>query len=535
MERHRFLLRIFAALSCAATLAFGGGVLTAAEPAVQAVDFRSQVVFRSKRPPGYAAWVSFFPGEHGQWYIGCEEVSRPKQPLPQTSRLAWYGMGLPVGYDKSQYLMEAVLLESTDDLKTWKVISREAYRHQHSVHQFGSARTKDGRFLRFNWACYSLDPTVKTNEILRVSSDNGKTWKRVPPFLTDRFAYYPHRLRTLRDGTLVLCLPIAPRWGKDADRPVRTAMRLDANNEMKMTLFFSFDQGRSWQGPLPIFDGVIVSETDFVELPDGNLLFFNNRIFAKPGRQFVYRDGNRFIPGPLENVRSGAVPETVCLTKAGILVGTHRPGSYAWSDDLGQTWNGLSGIASRGPEVYQPSIYALPDGRIACAGHYGSDDPIGTGRRHQNYINLHTFRLKVNRRTKNTKIRVQRDYDKSQRRWLNRFTVSLTADGKPLPDKELEFWYVERYKPGYDSWNASPLSKRMKAGGTTIKPKTDAEGKARVKLPARFDKITNPHLSYQLVVRFNMHRSDPNYKPYQTPQFEFYAFAPMPPKLKPLK
>ena len=39
------------------------------------------------------------------------------------------------------------------------------------------------------------------------------------------------------------------------------------------------------------------------------------------------------------------------------------------------------------------------DGRIVCAGHFGSDDPIGTGRSHKNYINLHTFRLKVNRTT----------------------------------------------------------------------------------------------------------------------------------------
>ena len=91
---------------------------------------------------------------------------------------------------------------------------------------------------------------------------------------------------------------------------------------------------------------------------------------------------------------------------------------------------------------------------------------------------------------------------------------------------------VERYKPGYDSWNATPLAQRMKAGGAILKPKTDIAGKARVELPARFNKITNPHLSYQLVVRFNMDRSDPDYKPFQTPQLEFYAFAPMPPKLK---
>jgi hypothetical protein len=125
---------------------------TAAEP-VAAIDFESRLVYRSEREPHYAAWTSFFPGENGTWYIGCEVVSLPDPPLPQASPEAVYGMALPVGYDKSQYLMEAVLLESTDDMRTWRVISREPYRHHLSVHQFGTARTRDGRFLRFNWAC----------------------------------------------------------------------------------------------------------------------------------------------------------------------------------------------------------------------------------------------------------------------------------------------------------------------------------------------------------------------------------------------
>ena len=130
---------------------------------------------------------------------------------------------------------------------------------------------------------------------------------------------------------------------------------------------------------MPLLDGQNVSETDFVELHDGNLLLFNNSIFARPGRQFVYRSGKRFMPGPLESARSGTVPETVCLTKQGILVGCRRPGSYFWSDDLGQTWNPLTGVGGNG-EVYQPWIHALADGRIVCAGHFGADDPNGNVR-----------------------------------------------------------------------------------------------------------------------------------------------------------
>ncbi len=520
--------------TAAAILADTAGefLLTASEPAVEAVDFQSRVVYRSDRPPHYAAWTSFFPGENGKWYIGCEEVSLPQTPLPQASPEAIYQMALPNGYDKSQYLMEAVLLESSDDMLTWNVISREPYRHHHAVHQFASARTRDGRFLRFNWACYALDPATRTNEILRVSADGGLTWKPAPAFVPDRFAYFPHRLRTLRDGTLVLCMPIAHRWGPRQDAPVRTATRLNVNNDMRMTLFFSFDSGMTWDGPLPILDGQNVSETDFVELANGHLLIFNNSIFAKPGRQFVYREGRQFIPDSLEFVRSGAVPETVCLTTDQILVGCMRPGMYSWSDDLGETWQPLTGVAGNG-EVYQPWLQALPDGRIVCSGHRGADDPVGEGRTQENDIRLHTFRLRVRQRTANTLIQLAREFDQPGRRWLNRFTLTLTQDGVPLPARELEFWYAERWQAGYDSHNLVPLEDRMKSGGTRIRAITGNDGIAHVELPQRFDETTDPHLSYQLVVRFNADRADPEYKPYQTPQLEFYANSRMQDALRP--
>jgi hypothetical protein len=415
--------------------------------------------------------------------------------------------------------MEMVILESQDDLKTWKVIAREPCRFQHSAGSFGQARTKDGRFLRFVWSCYSLDPTIQPNEIFYESDDDGRTWKKMEPFHDPHFSSHPHRLRTLRDGTLVLAVPLSPRWGKGTDQPIRNATRLDVNNQMQMTLFFSHDQGRNWEGPLPVFGGQAVSETDFVELPSGDLLLFNNSIFAHPGRQFVYRSGKRFTPGPLERVRSGQVPETVCLTPEGLLIGQMRAGRYSWSDDLGQTWQTLAGIPRCGLENYQPWIQMLPDGRIACAGHLGLDDAIGS---RDQYITLHLFRLKVQRRTKDTRIELEREYDAATGKWPNSYALTLNCAGDPLPDKELEFWYVERNKPGYDARGKTPLEERMKAGGTRLTVRTGADGKAQVTLP-HLDSVTDTHYSYEVVVRFNMDGTDPDFKPAQTPQFEFYA------------
>ena len=506
----------------------------AAEPAVRAVDFESRVVYRPPRDPFYACWVSFFPGENGQWYLGFEEVSRPAEPLPRSSAEHWFAMCLPVGYDKSQYLMEAVLLESRDNLATWQEISREPYHFQHTVGQFGQARTRDGRFLRFVWSCYTLDPEFGApTEILFESADNGKTWVKQPPFHDPHFVSNPHRLRTLRDGTLVACVPLQPRWGPGQPRPTRACSDPAAVCEMQMNLFFSFDAGRSWTGPLPIYPGQNVSETDFVELEDGSLLFFNNSIFNNPGRQFVYRDGNRFSAGPLERVRAGTVPETVCLTPDGILVGTMRAGRYYWSDDLGQTWFPLAGIpAGTNGQVYQPYIQQLDDGRIACAGHLGADDPIRT-RSRRNDLYLHLFRLDVRQLTRDVNITVQRDYDPETERYPNRYTLKLTAAGNPVPDAELEFWYAKRYEPGYFDFGGVPVEERMQAGGTILKVTTAADGTAQVALP-ELDKVTNVHLSYQFVVRFNMDRVNPDYIPAQSCLYSFYANYGQDPPLEPI-
>ncbi len=490
--------------------------VAAAQPAVQAVDFQSTMVYQSKQRPSYTSWASFFPGERGQWYLACEEVTTPDEPRPKAPRQWVYEMSLPRGYDKSKYRMEQVLLESNDNLDTWNVISRED--SHASGGSFAQARTKDGTFLRFNWACYSMDPAVKTNEIYSRSTDGGQTFQKMPPPVSDRFAWYPQRLRTLRDGTLVLCAPRAAKWGEGSDYPIRAATKLDVVSDMEMMLFFSHDQGNTWSNPLPIFSGESLSETDFVELPDGNLLFVNNSVFATPGRQFVYRDGTRFTPGPLERVKFGAVPETVCLTDDGLMIGCHRPGTYYWSTDLGQNWAPLDG-APASMEVYQPWIQYLGDGKVACAGHYGADDPIG-GR--DQSINLHTFHVKLHQKSTPAKLWIERGFDDATESFLNSYTISLSAGDMPLADKEVEVWCVARDAPGYDSFNSQPLAERMKQGGKSVTIRTDDAGLAKLELP-EFNGIADIHASYQLVIQFNKDGQYPEYRSASLPQLEYYA------------
>jgi len=488
---------------------------------VQAEGFESRVAYRSPQSPSYAAWVSFFPGEHGQWYLTCEEISGRETSLPRMTRQQFYEFSMPTAYDESQLRRHLLLLESRDGMKTWDVISRQPCRLRHSAGTFAQARTKDGRFLRFGWSAQWLDPTRHPGSIFFVSSDNGQSWQLQPPFHDRRVFSYAHRLRTLRDGTMVLAIPFGPPWGEGTSCPIRACTNLNADSGMQMNLCFSYDQGRTWTDPLPIYGGHSVSETDFVELPSGDLLCINNSIFPHAGRQIVYRTPHGWVPAAFERSPSRVVPETVVLMENGVMVGCMRNSHYLWSDDWGLNWYPLEGIPEgivKGRETYQPWMQYLGNGTVANAGHYGSDNFYGEL---DQFVMLHYFRVKLLRKSEDAQIDVVRDFDEYRSKWRNGYTLRLTCNGKPLAGKQLEFWYVERWKPGYDD-DATPLAERKKQGGEVIWANTDAQGVAHVTIP-RLDAVTSIHHTIKIVVLFNADGRDAYYKPVQTSQLEFYS------------
>lgn len=479
---------------------------------VCATDFNSSVVYRSSREPGYAAWVSFFPGTDNTWYIGCEEVSKVDPPRAGATPEQRYAFVLPKGYDKSHHQMEMVLLESSDDLSTWQVVSRTAARFQHSAGQFGQAAVGANRFVRFVWQSYSLE-SDNPGAILRISDDRGKTW-RTKTVHDPRFASYPHRLRTLSDGTLVLALPFAPRFS--VERP-RGASLLNADSETRMTFVTSTDGGETWSQPVPVYGGRPVSETDFVELPSGDLLFVNGTIFQDPGRQIVYRTAYGWIPGPYERCANcegytvNPAPETVAMTEDGVIVGALRNGRYSWSDDYGIHWYPLSGIPDHimNPpahgavtEIYQPWINYLGNGEFACAGHYGFDDPLEKG--HANYINLHRFRLVVGERLMPATLSLRRCFDTAVRSDRNRYVVHFESNGSPVVDREIELWYFVYGKDeGADPFNRLSLEERITKGGQVMRGRTDRDGICVFNV-AQFDDVPEEDIHHyvQYVVRF---------------------------------
>ena len=515
----------------------------------RAKDFTVTDVYHPDREPGYAAWIGFFPGKNGAWYISFEETSKPPNPLPRMTDDEWYSYSYPAGYDKSPYLMEMAIAESRDGLRTWEVISRTPCRYHHSPESYAQMRTADGRFLRFVSEYARLGDDVHPGQVCYRSQDQGKTWVRQPPLHDRRVFSKPQRVKILRDGTMVLAIALFPVYGPDLPRAC-TYLSGKAPHRIRMCVCWSRDVGRTWSAFVPIFDGQNVTETDFVELASGDLLFINSSLWAVPGRQILYRMDDTFVPSLFERSSTPElVPETVCLADAGLLVGCIRGGGYRVSDDFGVSWQRLEGIPYGNIErhVYQPQIQYLGGGRVACAGHYGGDDPIES-KEWENYIMVHTFEIDVLNRREEVTIGVHRDYDQSAARWPNSYTVVLDCGGKPIKDREIEFWYAEKFHPDdfpdstygdakksklwgpgshksppeYNYFGRYTVDQMMRLGGTTITGVTDERGTAHIALP-HLDTIGYIHHSIKFVVSFNQDGTYPKYRPAQTNVCEFYS------------
>ena len=80
-----------------AGLGMAAGAMQVPGKGVRATGFESREVYHSRQRPGYACWVSFFPGERGHWYLTCEEVTRPAKPYPKMTDQRFTNSGFQRG------------------------------------------------------------------------------------------------------------------------------------------------------------------------------------------------------------------------------------------------------------------------------------------------------------------------------------------------------------------------------------------------------------------------------------------------------
>ena len=367
----------------------------------KAYDVEINDVYHPKVRPGYACWVSLWKAVNGELMLAFMEKRRaPNSSYRSIPLEFWESMALPIKFQASfcegspDIITESVIMKSDDKEKKWV----ETGRCNTGIGSFAYTSLPDGTILRgFSTNYLSFYPEETAKGGIQKSSDGGKTWSVSSIFQEKDFSASPYRLRRLCDGTLVALGGFGATFGQGRPRATRHTKRPNIRQEGQHGCWISFDNGINWEGPLIVFPGISTPEPDFVELPSGDLLILNSTVQAGPEvRQYVHRTKHGFIPGPVYDVVSGRVPETVCVTKSGLLVGAVRRGlsstmsiaemkrrapdlrtgggAFTCSNDEGATWQRIEDLPSSG---YQPQIIELKDGRFLCAWHCGADQIFG--------------------------------------------------------------------------------------------------------------------------------------------------------------
>ena len=232
-------------------------------------------------------------------------------------------------------------------------------------------------------------------------------------------------------------------------------------------------------------------------------------------RQLIRKTKSAWVPEEMEEVGKLA-PEIFVRTNEGYLVGASRNSAYVWSEDDGLTWQLVEEIKSG---EYQPRALLLADNRILFTWHKGGDLPYGQA---DQYIGRHTFKLKVVEPRPRSQLKLARVYDEAAGKYICAFDGTLmTTDGKPIPDKPIEFSIVARGTPGYEPFGgATPW-----VYGSKQTIKTNAHGVARVTYSDQ-SAIQDIHQTYQIAARFDPDRHDPQYLPSTSLTIEYYAMTP---------
>ena len=478
----------------------------------RATDVRVTTVHRGQQQPGWCCWPAAWLDDCGTLYATFQEITRGENPTWEPIPLEfWEAMGLPHTYyttlsnGAKELTPHCVVLKSTDSGDTW---SMHADRVQALTVTYGWVSLSDGVLLRIPSNDYlAWHPGEKQKTWVEVSSDEGKTWKHrcdlIEGYSLDTGMY---RLLTLQDGTLAGVSKYHASFGPQGEKTGRNVRQPYVRLRLSVGLWHSSDQGHSWTGPIPVLPGIQGWEPALVELPSGDLLITNSTVQGgEQVRQYVRRTTTGFVPGPVMDIVSGTVPESIVCTRSGLLVGATRNTGYQCSNDEGATWYPLADIPDAG---YQPYIIELPDGRLFCIYHVGGgDEQFGL---HDLYIGAATFRVD-DRLPKPTKLTIRRQTSAAGDRYINSYVATLTGDGEHLAGKTVHFGYKRRYHD--DTGN-----------GIQSTAVTDAWGRARLCI-TEFDGETNIHQSYTVKAWFTPDAGETTLAPCESDEYFAYAIT----------
>ncbi len=474
-----------------------------------ATDFVEQAAYYPDKRPGYTGWVSLFHFSKGEMGLAFNEIRAADNPgfcptpLEEIEARAIHYRFMPSIYSNadSHTVTEYVYLKSPDSGKSWQVTGRCAapYRHVHNVGY------PDGRIVRAHSAgdlWKDVPYRERWSVVVEESRDGGTSWSELARPL-EGAGYHHQRLKSLRDGTLIISGAITPTFGRGGYVSQRGS-QVPGLREWYMPAFLaSGDGGHNWSGPHYVLGGTEAHEYDFVELSDGRLLFFLSSVQANwPARQIVRRTGSGFINEPLmevhrgaptsrEDMQGGITPETIVATSDDFLIGGRRGKPYVCSNDLGDNWFEIGDLPNA---RYQPMMELLSDGRVLMAWHHGADSSLGE---YDMFIGTHCFRV-VQNLPKATELVLERALSDDRKQYLNSFGATLSAEGKPLPGRTISLYVRTTWLPQPDG-RMNPVD--LWASPDVRTATTDAQGVARFHLTDK-DEIVDIHHSYQVGAEF---------------------------------
>ena len=472
-------------------------------------SFEQHRVYAPAKHPGFVAWAAAFTYGDGSIGLSFDERIQKENPSFTPPRLEYAeAAGVPVSYCSAE--------TGSDDQCSYRVYMRstdgvhftETGRCPRSEGSFGNAGFPDGRILGFDVPRHNAAGTGWCDYILvRESNDGGSTWKEVRKLFRGS-APYLWRVRRLNDGTIVLLASFyGTAWGPGQERITRnTDFPYETYISKIQTFFVTTKDGYTYSPPNYILPGIGAHEYDFVEMPDGRLVFIAGDVQGTPvGRQIVVPtpDGwmNQGIfpihagapKDPTANPQGGYVPETIAWDeKHQCIVGYRRNNCFSISNDLGANWTRVE-LDVPFTHLYQPFMLEAPDGRIALLGHAGGGD-VGFGQKDMT-IECQLMDMDcANALPKPTRLSLERLLSEDGSHFLNEFRARLTCGDAPLAGVELEFRFTDYWAPD-GAKNTTPQA----AAPLKIRAVTDENGCALAH-PECYDNRADIHLAYNVDV-----------------------------------
>ena len=230
---------------------------------------------------------------------------------------------------------------------------------------------------------------------IEVSHDKGLTWGPVSYLVSQQTYTYavPTRFKPLGDGRVVAVAGLQTRTGPGA---------AGVQHTMFVGVFDATTNVLRWGPPIPTLPlaAGMCEESDFVELPNGDLFFMHRADLPGIGRHVQSlvtrnKDGSFTPQPPTTTFPNGQFPCLV-LTRDGVLLHLQQTSSRV-SVDFGATWN-LLNLADGTPFTthYYPRAVQAADGTIVVTSHNSGDDaymPTPRSKATDEAIWAQTFRL----------------------------------------------------------------------------------------------------------------------------------------------